>query len=638
MIDVAVGLALVFALTSLLTAALQEIWSSWRGMRGKFLHQAVVSFLGDDPNFAREVLNQPLIVSLAPQTKSQERRPSYMSADVIVSSLISHLVEHHTNGVRPDTPGELIGVVKAAALGFVGNVAATGGTRPNPDFARGLAGLVMGVENDWPGFEARLSAWYDAVCTRSTGWFKRDVQVTVFAFGFVAAAVININPVVIASRLWQDEPLRKAMVSVAEKASTDYSNKSKEKGTEPADAASGTAATTVATATPVPTLETPISALTPAATPALTERTSMDTAQTMVRLGEFKTALFDVFDTQPPGSISDALQDGARQFIALRSAVSRWQDATPATRVELRAGVKKLITNIGSVLPVGAEFQSLRDSHARLHEALNREVIEQPTVAAAPLALAASASRTLPAATARALLRQRECQSVTEGAARELCMRVNDLASLQKAGLPIGWSLSAYPSVFQSECKAAIEAGVPTDSSCQGVMGTLLTEAPAVGNFFLMIAGWVLTGLACTLGAPFWFDALSKLIQLRSSGGKPKEVTDKSGPAGAPAPSALTRSPSDVNTAAATPTDRDPMSDALNDAERALSQPEVERLQRVLKLTDDKVCGFFDGTTRLAIQQWQVSRGAPGTGELTAAQIQSLLGLAPGGDGDVYLG
>jgi hypothetical protein len=217
-------------------------------------------------------------------------------------------------------------------------------------------------------------------------------------------------------------------------------------------------------------------------------------------------------------------------------------------------------------------------------------------------------------------------------------MRVNDLASLQKAGLPIGWSLSAYPSVFQSECKAAIEAGVPTDSSCQGVMGTLLTEAPAVGNFFLMIAGWVLTGLACTLGAPFWFDALSKLIQLRSSGGKPKEVTDKSGPAGAPAPSALTRSPSDVNTAAATPTDRDPMSDALNDAERALSQPEVERLQRVLKLTDDKVCGFFDGTTRLAIQQWQVSRGAPGTGELTAAQIQSLLGLAPGGDGDVYLG
>ncbi len=37
------------------------------------------------------------------------------------------------------------------------------------------------------------------------------------------------------------------------------------------------------------------------------------------------------------------------------------------------------------------------------------------------------------------------------------------------------------------------------------------------------IPGWLLTGLAVMLGAPFWFDALTKLlnINLRATGKKP---------------------------------------------------------------------------------------------------------------------
>jgi len=226
MIDVAIGLALVFAMTSLLTTALQEIWSSWKGVRGKFLYKAVESFVGDHPEFARGLLSQPLIVSLAPQSKNQERRPSYMSADVVVSSLISYLVEHHTGGVRPSTPGELMAIVKPAAQGVAAGHSASG-TVPNAEFARALAGLAMGVEHDWPAFEARVGAWYDAVCARATGWFKREVQVTVFWLGLVGAILVNVNPIVIASSLWQDEPLRKAIVSVAEKTSGASAQESK---------------------------------------------------------------------------------------------------------------------------------------------------------------------------------------------------------------------------------------------------------------------------------------------------------------------------------------------------------------------------------------------------------------------------
>lgn len=40
----------------------------------------------------------------------------------------------------------------------------------------------------------------------------------------------------------------------------------------------------------------------------------------------------------------------------------------------------------------------------------------------------------------------------------------------------------------------------------------------------LMVLGWLLTGLAVSLGAPFWFDILNKFINIRGSGKAPSEL------------------------------------------------------------------------------------------------------------------
>ncbi len=40
-------------------------------------------------------------------------------------------------------------------------------------------------------------------------------------------------------------------------------------------------------------------------------------------------------------------------------------------------------------------------------------------------------------------------------------------------------------------------------------------------NGFLMFIGWLLTAFAISLGAPFWFDMLNKIVKLRSSGPRP---------------------------------------------------------------------------------------------------------------------
>lgn len=41
-------------------------------------------------------------------------------------------------------------------------------------------------------------------------------------------------------------------------------------------------------------------------------------------------------------------------------------------------------------------------------------------------------------------------------------------------------------------------------------------------DWVIKVLGWVVTALAVSLGAPFWFDLLKKLVNIRSSGNQPK--------------------------------------------------------------------------------------------------------------------
>ena len=100
MIEVALGLALVFALTSLFVTALRELWSSVWGSRSKVLNLALASFLGDDKDFANKLMKHPLLVSLAKDDADGKPRPSYMGAQIVVTSLIASLIVRSTAGIR----------------------------------------------------------------------------------------------------------------------------------------------------------------------------------------------------------------------------------------------------------------------------------------------------------------------------------------------------------------------------------------------------------------------------------------------------------------------------------------------------------------------------------------------------------
>ncbi len=93
--------------------------------------------------------------------------------------------------------------------------------------------------------------------------------------------------------------------------------------------------------------------------------------------------------------------------------------------------------------------------------------------------------------------------NVAAAASKATSQMTTDQARAQLLVLPLGWkSAPSWPSF-----KSAF-----TDN---------------LGWWLLKIAGLVLTAFAVTLGAPFWFDAMNKLINLRMTGTPPQKATSQ---------------------------------------------------------------------------------------------------------------
>jgi hypothetical protein len=101
------------------------------------------------------------------------------------------------------------------------------------------------------------------------------------------------------------------------------------------------------------------------------------------------------------------------------------------------------------------------------------------------------------------------CQSATSAQARTDCAK-QELAQLDAGGLPLGYPSGCRFLSYQSRCWA------------WSPNATL-----SAWDLPLKILGWILTAFAVSFGAPFWFDALSRLGSLRSAGRKPAPADDR---------------------------------------------------------------------------------------------------------------
>lgn len=100
--------------------------------------------------------------------------------------------------------------------------------------------------------------------------------------------------------------------------------------------------------------------------------------------------------------------------------------------------------------------------------------------------------------------------------------------------IAISRSLLASPeqAALLADAAAKLSQATNIDSKLRDSLSVAMAQAkipigwkdsePA-SNWFLLLIGWILTGLAASLGSAFWFDTLKRFVSIRASGRKPAE-------------------------------------------------------------------------------------------------------------------
>lgn len=197
-LEVALGLALVFSLVSFAVSLLTEWISAIWGRRGALLQRGVEQMLGKTR--AGELYDHPLFQSLMPHRWLASRHgPSYIPTDLFVTTLLSQLdPEGRGAGLKDELLTQLDDLPDDDAL------------------RRALVPLVTQAEDDWEKVRKSVGDWFDRVMDEVTGWYRRWSQLLLFGTGLLLAMVVGVDALDITRTLWINDEIRAGVAKIAE--------------------------------------------------------------------------------------------------------------------------------------------------------------------------------------------------------------------------------------------------------------------------------------------------------------------------------------------------------------------------------------------------------------------------------------
>lgn len=212
LLDVLIGMCLVYLLFSVATSALTEMWASAWKKRAKMLEESLLKMLGeaaatDSPTLATNVLNHQMISSLK---RTDERFASYITPATFSSALVDTLLQ----STPKDTAA--VGVLdwnsEAAFKALTQKIEALPMGLP---VRQALLTLTNQSQQSVETFRHLTEQWFDDQMARTSGWYKRYAQKIAFVAGLFLAASINVDTIHIASSLWTNAKLREQTTGIA---------------------------------------------------------------------------------------------------------------------------------------------------------------------------------------------------------------------------------------------------------------------------------------------------------------------------------------------------------------------------------------------------------------------------------------
>jgi hypothetical protein len=198
-LEVGIGLALVYLLLSLFCSVISEWLARIFEFRANFLEQGIRSLfsdgkLTDQRDIAAAIYKHGLIQSLyRPGTK-----PSYIPSEIFAKALWDVLAPANSSG--PKTLAEL-----RVAIALI----------PSQEAREALQSVVAEADVDVTKARAAIADWYDHGMERVAGWYKRRTQTILIVLALIVAAATNTDSVLVAGALWKNPTLRESTVAVA---------------------------------------------------------------------------------------------------------------------------------------------------------------------------------------------------------------------------------------------------------------------------------------------------------------------------------------------------------------------------------------------------------------------------------------
>jgi hypothetical protein len=230
-IDVAIGLAFVYLLFSVLCSAVQEAIAGVLDWRSATLEAGLRNLLEDDgqksggapvraahvapvpagqpqaksdppPTLTDQVLGSGLMRMMYQPSKllfwKGRRGPSYIPSRTFSVALL--------NVIAPPQPQEQMADIRNA---IAGSDLIPAGTKTV------LVSLASDAVKDRDQLRAEIEHWFDSAMDRVSGWYKRRTQLVICALSLVVTIGLNVNTVSIADRLMSDDGIRAALVQSA---------------------------------------------------------------------------------------------------------------------------------------------------------------------------------------------------------------------------------------------------------------------------------------------------------------------------------------------------------------------------------------------------------------------------------------
>ncbi|HEY9749424.1 MAG TPA: hypothetical protein V6C63_12130 [Allocoleopsis sp.] len=98
--------------------------------------------------------------------------------------------------------------------------------------------------------------------------------------------------------------------------------------------------------------------------------------------------------------------------------------------------------------------------------------------------------------------------------------------ALQSLPIPIGWDLTNLSQQFL-ENEQPPQAQPQPQQSIASLLSTAFSQKGGLLRFLKTILGWFVSGIAISMGASFWFDLLSKVVNVRNSGKPPAKTQEQ---------------------------------------------------------------------------------------------------------------